>query len=269
MQDTRVVRQNPMAAVGHRFAPMQDPLVALEWPYWYWLGHTRAANAIAWGYDVWDWAPISAASSEQDAWHRHGYAAESPERIRWTEAFTRVEIAAASIDTRWRAWEVARLAIPFNSVGILEKYPTSIDSIVALDVNGNPIFSFGPQNGAQATRYSVLHPTPGVGSLEWMWRITIMSEGHNAPNIARAVGFLGELGRDVVEPWQHQSNGSDLSWADEQQIVLPSASIVRMFVLFRGPANRFAVVAGGRMTGFIQQSGHIGAAMRSVQLRSG
>lgn len=211
---------------------------------------------------------MTAASPMQDSMHRHTIPADSPERVRWTDVFNRMS-ASSEIDSQWRAWEVARIQIPFDHLGVIEKYPTSIDQIIALDTQGNPIYNYGPQNGAHATRYSVLHPSQGVGSLEWMWRITVTSEGYNAPYLDRLVASLASLGHDIVEPWQHQSNGSELQWAHEQQIVVPSASLVRMFVCFRGPTSRFAVVAGGRLVGFTQQGGHKSAAVVSANTRSG
>lgn len=263
-----IYRRNPMAAIGSRFAPLADPLVALEWPYCYWLGTDREPNAIAWGHDIWSWSSMTAESRVQDGMHRYTIPADDPERVRWTDSFNKVSVSSA-IDANWRAWEVSRVHVPFNHVGVLEKYPTSIDQVIALDTQGNPIYSFGPQNGAHATRYSVLHPTQGVGSLEWMWRITVTSEGHNAPYLERLVASLANLGRDVVEPWQHQSNGSELNWAHEQQVIVPSASVVRMFVCFRGPVDRFAIVAGGRLSGYVQQGGHEAAAANSATRRTG
>lgn len=262
-------RRNPIAAIGVRHAPVHDPLVGIETPYCKWLGTSRAMNARAWGVDARAWLPTAIADPRQDNDNAYANPAAAPERIQWFDAFDRVRIEADEIDTLWRSWEVARFVVPTNAMASIDKHPTSIDSVVALNDVGNPIFAYGPQNGRLATVESLLHPTPGVGSLEWRWHLTAINQGYSSDTPAALVGSLASLGRDLVEPWRHQSNGADVVWAARQQILVGASSLVRLFIQLRGPTDRFTVQAGARLSGYVQQGGHLGAALLDATRRTG
>lgn len=261
-------RRNPIAALGSRAAPLLDPAVGMT-PYSKWLGTSRAMNARAWGVDAWPWTPLEADDTIQERQSIYANPGNDPERIQWFDAFNRIELSASDITPTWRAWEIARFVIPSNFVGSIDKMPTSIDSVIALDGDGNPLYSYGPQNGQRATVESLLHPTPGVGRLEWRFRLTLINQGPTSDTPNRLAGSAAPLGLDIVEPWKHLSNGSDVVWAARQQIVCRAAALVRYFVEFRGPALRFTLQAGARLSGYVQSAGHMKSALLDVTRRTG
>jgi hypothetical protein len=262
-------RKNPLTAVGSRQAPLHDPLVGIETPYCKWLGTDAAKNFRAWGFDIRDQEPLRARTNSTDELSVYSNPAASAEAVRWFDKFNHIELAGDEIDGIWRAWELARFVTDVNGVGILEKMPTSIDSVVALDAGGGPIFAYGPQNGALATRKSLLHPTPGVGSLEWRFRLTGINMGPNSDTPTRLAGSTAYLGTDLVEPWSHLSNGSDVVWSGRQQIVVGAVTLVRLFIQLRGPADRFTVQCGARLSGYLQSAGHLGVALFDATRRTG
>jgi hypothetical protein len=183
------------------------------------------------------------------------------------DRFGRVVISGAQIDSQWRAWELTRLSVPMGCAAILEKLPTSIDEIWALDDDGADLYSYGPQNSL-ATRTGLRHPDPTVGALEWQFAVTTTSEGWAEGQIARLSGSPFLPGSHLCEPWSDLRNGSAADYAGQQQIVCPSGSLVRIWVLFRAPQNRYRVQVGARISGYWQAAGKSGPAHLAVVNRS-
>ncbi len=252
------LKDHPIAGQGTKYGPAQDPVFGTLAPLSKWLGK--------------DWAflgpiatePVGTRAFEDVAATREpGFAADA---VDWQASFGAVD-AAAAIRPYWQTWELSRVVVPSSSLGVIEQVATSIDSIEALDEDGFAIYSYGPQNGQRPTLGSVLHPTPGVGRLEWQFRVTLVNMGPNSQTPLPIVAGPEQQGRDLVDPFGNCSQGSDLVWGGQQQRVIASEALVRLFVMLRGPTGRFRARIGGRLAGFTQSAGDTARALANATRR--
>lgn len=263
-------RSDPLAWPGQSSGPASDPMLGIEWPYSHWLGNDVATYG----------AQIVAANDGgemlRDAATRHDPALAA-ETIDWSDAFSSLTIGGYmggfsprphAIIPTFKVWELARLIVPVNSLGVVEKVITAIDAVDALDENGDLLFAYGPQNGHKSTLEGLEHPDPAVQRLDWAWRVAINNMGPNSQTPPQTLNGTGPQGRELLDPWSHLGNGSDLNWADGMQRTIQAASIVRVFVLLRGAHSRWRVKAGARLVGFTQSAGQMSSAIASAMRRA-
>jgi hypothetical protein len=259
------LRDSPIAGMGRMDGPdngpANDPIYGLECPYYKWVGDDVASfgSAVV--------APSQHATRADFAnYGKHRDPALSGEAVDWAESFGLLTGGGAGqiaypIAPYWQVWEMARMVVPVGALGTLEKVVTAIDSVEALDDDGSVLFAYGPQNGARSTLDGLLHPTPGIGMLKWAFRVTNINMGPNSDTPLRVLNGRGPQGRDVLDPWSHLSNGSDITWAAEMQRTIQSASLIRVFAMLMGPRDRFRVRIGARLTGYTQSGGPMGRAL--------
>ena len=173
----------------------------------------------------------------------------------------------ASITPEGRAFELVRFDIPAQTVGVVERIPTTFQ-VEALDAGGVPIFTYSNTNGQEPCLNLLVHPDPAVAEpLQWQWRVTVTDNGPPAPYFG-PIDPASIIGDDLVEPWNDMRNGHAERWPDELQYVLHPRKTVRYWVTVSGPAdNRFRVTAGGRIGGFWQTAGRYGAALKAATVR--
>lgn len=259
------LKDGPLAGLGQTYGPAFDPIFGTMAPLGKWLGDDQQA----WGRPL-SLVPLRDGELVSlDATGDPGYA---PDAIDWRASFNAIDASSQIVET-WRYWELSRLLVDPASVLVLEQIATSIDSIDALDDDGFPMFSYGPQNGARPTAGSVTHPTPAPGffsfsRLEWQFRLTTINMGSNGQTPPLAVAAQEQQGRDLVDPWGNCSQGSDLVWGSHMQRVIPGEMLVRLFVGLRAPSGLFRARIGGRIAGFSQSASSSARALASVTTRS-
>lgn len=168
-------------------------------------------------------------------------------------------------------FELVRVRIPSGAICVVEDIPTIFDEVTAIDAFGVELFTYGNLNGSRPCLNSLVHPDPLVTvPLTWRFHFTY----HNAPYLAQEESdYIGPTlpknisGRAILPPWRDMRAGVNNRWASEKQCLAPASSIVRIWVEFQGPLNRFRVRVGARLGGFYQFGGRRGAALTNALIR--
>lgn len=237
-----------------------------------WAGvHLPSAQQAREGAANGSWG-IGAASRDMDATDKLSEPFAAVERIRPFDVQRCVEIAPGQINLDPGVlFELVHVSIPSGSIAILEDIPTIFDDVTAVDQVGTELFTYGNLNGLRPCLNELVHPDPTVTEpLRWRFHFTY----HNQPYLgAEVFNYLGPIlpiqmsGRAILPAWNDMRFGINNRWASEKQCQAPASSIVRMWVEFTGPVDRFRVRVGARLGGFYQFGGRQGAALTNALIR--
>lgn len=220
---------------------------------------------------TWGLSPLSA---ELDGRNQYSLPSASSERIQQFDVLRCIDVPANEIIPSGIAYELIHWRIPTGSVGIVEDTPTSWDDVTALDAGGLPIFTYNSLNGERFCLHELVHPDPLVTEpLTWEFRLQFTddpSQGHRAADSLAYQGpILPEIigGTSIIAPWNDARYGAQARWHETRQFIFSSSTIIRLWVVLRGPTARFRVRIGGRLSGFHQLGGRRAAALNSVLTR--
>lgn len=205
-----------------------------------------------------------------DDWEQYGDPTSSVERVRRFDKLHCTDIDPAAINPVGVAFELVRQRVDAVTIGVVQRIITTW-SVTALDDAGDPLFAYG-QNGLDMCVGRLLHPTAGVGSLTWDFRMVrrpkAWASGAPLAPYAGPVSPSAIVGDDLVEPWTDLRYGSAATWGDDQYVLAPPDSEISLWLTVRGPTDRFLVErCGARLAGFTQRAGRRGAALCSVTNR--
>lgn len=217
---------------------------------------------------------INASSNDLDFRDQYAQPFAANEIIRKFDTQRCISIDPVNIVPPGVAYELVHWAIPTGAVGFIEQLPT-IFEVTALDANGIPIFTYGELNGENLCIDELVHPDPAVLiPLKWQFRLVYTdspssdSPARNAPlNYRSAISADLIGGQNIIPPYSDLRYGHRSDWGKSEQYAFPSSSVIRYWVVFYGPTERFRVRIGGRLSGFWQLAGRRSAALDSVITR--
>ena len=271
--------------------PSADPAISAEWPgtgffgvyeHSYDLGKgvfvqferlgfklptADEARAPGWG--------LGPESRELDDRNQFSQPWSSSESIRRIDVQRCIDVEPGDIITDGVAFELAHFRSPSGAVTVLEQIPTIWDDVTALDVLGVPYYTFGSLNGERVCRNRLVHPDPLVTEdLTWKFALTYTDDPSRGQGSDLSdLVYKGPIrpdeirGHHITPPWTDARYGVANRWAEKQQFLAPSATVVRYWVVLSGPTLRFRVRVGARLGGFWQSGGRRGAALDAVQVR--
>jgi len=193
----------------------------------------------------------------------------SPERLEMFDVQRcRAELVPSELGL---VYEMARIPAQNFATTVLERIVTTMPTVSALDDQGEPIFTWTSStlDGQDPCLRLLEHPADGAGVLEWRWRVTARGlPWQGAPIAVYPVVAPWQVpGVDVVPPWDDMRRGSSRRWGDRQQTVVQGPMLVSLWLELRGLPDRWLVHAGGRLAGWSQSAGRMGAALRSATER--
>lgn len=199
----------------------------------------------------------------------------SSEIVRRIDIQRCIEVDPDQITPAGVAFELVHWRVPVGAVCVLEQIPTIWDDVSAIDDDGEAFFSYAGLNGERLCRSELQHPDPAISEpLRWRFHLTFTDDpSREAPTVIPDMTYLGPVlpaeiqGHPITPPWSDARYGANNRWAELQQFLAPSSSIVRFWVTLSGPVDRFRVRVGARLGGFVQHGGRRGAALDAVQIR--
>lgn len=211
-------------------------------------------------------------STELDDYDQHQSPADASEVLRSWDVQRCVAIPAATIVPTGVLFELVRFdRVPSAAVAVLENLPHIIESAVALDDAGQPQFVYSNLNGEEPCRTSLVHPNPLVAPLTWRWHVTateVSTTGGQLSPLAGPTVPAAIEGDDLVRPWADLRYGTAVRWGGDWQIVVRPRVVVRYWVEFFGPTNRYELRVGARLSGYTQLGGRRGAAIDAATTRT-
>lgn len=202
--------------------------------------------------------------------------ASSPERIE-TDDVQRC-ITATLDTTAFQAWELGRFPVMAFGAGIVERIVTAFPTIEALDDAGAVLLTFKNLDGLDPCARELVHPLEDVPALRWRWRLLTTSIPNSGPAPIRVpagpVARSSVLGVDVTPPWDDLRYGSSFRWGDRQQIVIFGRQLVSLWLELSlsaaaaPSAGGWRVHAAGRIAGYQNPGGRLGAAERQAVFRT-
>jgi len=194
----------------------------------------------------------------------------SGEIVRRFDRLHCVDVDEADIVPGGTAFELVRFDVDHNTIGVLQRIVTTW-RVTALDDVGTPLFVFD-DNGQEACVDELVHPTAGVGSLTWTFRLTRTPKSWSGapPTVAyRGPADPGAIaGTDTIEPWGDLRYGGAEYWGTEQYVLVEPGSTVTLWAVVSGATDRFRIDRfGARLAGYTQRCGRRGAALCSATNR--
>ncbi len=237
-----------------------------------------------WGFDIptaeqarlpgWGIGPKTHVQ-QLDLRNQYSEPSASSEAIQYLDVQRCIDVAASDIVPTGVAFELVHWRLPAGAVLILEDIPTMFDTVFALDGAGIPLLQYEELNGERLCLDALVHPDPAVTvPLTWRFQINYTADPSTSfPTPLMDLAYRGpvsptEIGGNTVLPgWNDMRNGSQNIRAASRQYTIPAGSVVRYWVTFFGPTDRFSLRMGARISGFWQSGGRFGAALRTVQTR--
>lgn len=215
-----------------------------------------------------DWG-INDESIVFDDFDKHDAPESASERVRAFDVQRCFDIDEALVIPTGVTFEIIHQHSLESGIGILERLPIVFE-VDALDDAGIPIFTYGQLNGERPCIDALVHPNPAVGALTWQYRLTMSAQ----TGVGRSgLAYIGPAtpsavrGNDRLSPWSDLRYGHLDQAPGFAQVLIANQSVLRLWVTFFGPTDRYRIRIGARMSGFLQLAGRRGSAIEAATTR--
>lgn len=214
--------------------------------------------------------------------HRLTHPYSHNERVQWLDKVREVTVGLPRVpDTRAKAWELVRLPMLRWGVGVLERVAVNIIA-QAIDGEGLPVGEpipvgslLGPSGlaivGVDPCPFPIPHPVAGGAPLSI--RFHLLNYRHSRrvrdepPLLANASPFAIPVGDNIVTAWRDMRYRWGSRYSEGNQWVRGGHSLIRFFMVVETGMSAWTLRVCARLSGYVQQAGRDGAALRSALVR--
>lgn len=225
--------------------------------------------------------PVFLAPHQLDALeceHRKTHPYSHNERIEWQDVVRRVQVAPVRLPVQL-AWELVRMPLLHWGVGVLERIAINVLA-QAVDAEGVPIGA-PILVGSNLTTpnpcpFPIPHPTPGAPALSLRFHLinyrTSIRVRDEPPMLTAAPPSAIPATDPVLSPWTDMRYQWGARYTEGHQWTRGGYSIWRLFMVVTGLASTvggagWTLDVCARLSGYTQQAGRDGAALRSTIVR--